>query len=215
MDEKRWLTSGDPTEMLGWLYRTRRVSERKARLLVCAVTRSMWGQLTDGRSRRAVEVAERFADGAAEEGERLAAARAAEHATWDLGGGSAPDAAHLACLAVDPGVGVDPLAAAGSVAHDPDRTREFAGLVREVFGNPFRPLLLEPAWLTPTVVSLSRAAYEERALPQGQLDAQRLLVLADALEEAGCADEGILGHLRSAGPHVRGCHVLDRVLGRE
>jgi hypothetical protein len=89
-------------------------------------------------------------------------------------------------------------------------------MVRCVFGNPFRPRLrLSPSLLTPTVVSLAKASYEERILPQGHLDPMRLAVLADALEEVGCADEGILGHLRSAGPHVRGCHVVDAVMSRE
>jgi hypothetical protein len=90
-----------------------------------------------------------------------------------------------------------------------------AALARDLFGNPFRPLRLSPSLLTPTVVSLARAPYEERILPLGHLDPMRLAVLADALEEVGCADEGILGHLRSAGPHVRGCFVVDAVMSRE
>jgi hypothetical protein len=93
--------------------------------------------------------------------------------------------------------------------------RQRSALARDLFGSPFRPLLLDPSWLTPEVLSLAKASYEERIMPQGHLDPQRLAVLADALEEVGCADEGILGHLRSAGPHVRGCHVVDAVLGRE
>ena len=62
VDEQGWLRSADPQAMLTWLYRTRRVSERKARLLVCAAARSAWDELTDPRSARAVEVAERFAE---------------------------------------------------------------------------------------------------------------------------------------------------------
>ena len=62
---------------------------------------------------------------------------------------------------------------------------------------------------------LARPAYEDRLLPSGHLDPVRLAVLADALEEAGCTDESILTHLRSAGPHVRGCWALDLVLGKE
>src|SRR5262245_24148029 len=211
VDEQGWLTSTDPTAMLGWLYRTRRVSERKARLLVCAAALSAWGQLTDERSRRAVEVAERFADGAAGEAERLTAARAAEHATWELGGLGAPGAAHLACLAVDPAVGVDPLAAAERVARD--KSGEYAGLARDLFGNPLRSLQLNPSLLTPTILSLAQAACEQRLLPQGHLDPVRLAVLADALEEVG-AGADVVGHLRSPGPHMRGCHVVDAVLGR-
>jgi hypothetical protein len=65
------------------------------------------------------------------------------------------------------------------------------------------------------VASLAAAAYEERLPLNGTLDPARLAVLSDALEEAGCADEAILSHLRSPGPHVRGCWALDLVLGKQ
>jgi hypothetical protein len=91
----------------------------------------------------------------------------------------------------------------------------YADLVREVFGNPIRPRRPDPAWLHPTVLSLAGAAYEERSMPAGELDPARLAVLSDALEEAGCTDEAILSHLRSPGPHVRGCWAVDLVLGKE
>jgi hypothetical protein len=87
-------------------------------------------------------------------------------------------------------------------------------LVRDIFGNPFRPVTPDPGWLTPTVNSLAQVAYEQRSLPAGTLDPARLAVLADALEEAGCRDEQILGHLRGPGPHVPGCFLLDLVLGK-
>jgi hypothetical protein len=75
----------------------------------------------------------------------------------------------------------------------------------------------EPAWTRwngGVALRLAEAAYEERSLPRGTLDADRLAVLADALEEAGCADPDLLGHLRGPGPHVRGCWALDLVLGK-
>jgi hypothetical protein len=90
-----------------------------------------------------------------------------------------------------------------------------AELLRDVVGNPFRPARLDPALRTPGVASLAQAAYEERALPSGHLDLTRLVTLADALESAGCPDADILAHLRSPGPHVRGCWALDLILGRE
>jgi hypothetical protein len=89
--------------------------------------------------------------------------------------------------------------------------------VREIFRNPFRPAALDPAWLAWNVGTISRlaqAAYEDRQLPAGTLDPGRLSVLADALEEAGCADTDIFGHLRSGGKHYRGCWVIDAVLGK-
>ncbi len=92
--------------------------------------------------------------------------------------------------------------------------REQATLARDIFGNPFRPSSLPPACRPTNVLSLARAAYDERYLPVGYLDNARLGVLSDALEEAGCTDADILSHLRSPGPHVRGCWALDLVLGK-
>jgi hypothetical protein len=80
-------------------------------------------------------------------------------------------------------------------------------LIRCLFGNPFRPTCLSPAWRTPQALALARTAYGERQF-------EELPVLADALEEAGCADEAILSHLRGPGPHVRGCWAVDLVLDR-
>jgi hypothetical protein len=78
--------------------------------------------------------------------------------------------------------------------------------------EPFRPVALDPAWLKPNVASLAQAADEERILPSGELDVARLAVLAGALEEAGAPDDQIT-HLRSPGPHVRGCWAVDLCLG--
>jgi hypothetical protein len=86
-----------------------------------------------------------------------------------------------------------------------------AALLRCIFGIPFRPLpRLNSAWLAwegGTVPKLAAALYDERAF-------DRLAVLADALEEAGCTDQSILDHLRGPGPHVRGCWAVDLVLGK-
>jgi len=77
---------------------------------------------------------------------------------------------------------------------------------------------VDPSWLAwdgGAVPKLATIAYEERVLPAGTLDPALLAVLADALEEAGCADAELLGHLRGPGPHVRGCWVVDLLLGKE
>ncbi|QDU18833.1 hypothetical protein ETAA1_07290 [Urbifossiella limnaea] len=86
-------------------------------------------------------------------------------------------------------------------------TAEQVRLLRDIFGNPFHPVALDPAWRTEAVVGLARGAYEDRAF-------DRLPVLADALEDAGCADGAVLAHCRGPGPHVRGCWVVDLVLGK-
>jgi hypothetical protein len=81
-------------------------------------------------------------------------------------------------------------------------------VLRDIFGNPFRSVVCDPVWRTSTVTQLAAALYDERAF-------ERLPILADALEEVGCADAALLGHLRGPGPHVRGCWVVDLVLGNQ
>lgn len=92
-------------------------------------------------------------------------------------------------------------------------------LVRDIFGNPFKPSKLNPSWLAWNDGSISKAAaaaYSEREMPSGHLDNARLAVLADMLEEAGCRDEEVLGHLREPGAvHVRGCWCVDLLTGKE
>ena len=86
--------------------------------------------------------------------------------------------------------------------------RLLALLLRDIFGNPFRPVAAEPRWLTSDVVALARGIYDDRAF-------DRLPILADALEEAGCDHPDVLSHCRGPGPHARGCWVVDGVLGKE
>lgn len=81
-------------------------------------------------------------------------------------------------------------------------------ILRDIIGNPFRPVTFDPAWQTSTVTALAQAIYEEQAF-------DRLPILADALEDAGCTTADILGHCRGDGEHVRGCWVVDLVLGKE
>jgi hypothetical protein len=81
-------------------------------------------------------------------------------------------------------------------------------LFREIFGNPFRPVAADPAWLTSAVVSLARAIYNDRAF-------DHMPILADALQDAGCDNPDILDHCRGPGSHVRGCWVVDAVLNQQ
>jgi hypothetical protein len=86
-----------------------------------------------------------------------------------------------------------------------------AGLLRCIFGNPFRPVAVVRAWAAwngRTVARLAQATYDERAF-------DRMPVLADALEEAGCAKRAFLEHCRGGGPHARGCRVVDALLGKK
>ena len=81
-------------------------------------------------------------------------------------------------------------------------------LLDDIFGNPFRPVVFEPSWRTSTAVAVAYGIYEERAF-------DRMPILADALEDAGCDNEDILNHCRQPGEHVRGCWVVDFVLGNK
>jgi hypothetical protein len=84
----------------------------------------------------------------------------------------------------------------------------WCALLRDAFGNPFRPVAVLPEWRTDTTVSLARTMYESR-------DFGAMPILADALQDAGCDSAEILDHCRGPGPHVRGCWVVDLVLGKE
>jgi hypothetical protein len=81
------------------------------------------------------------------------------------------------------------------------------GFLRDIFGNPFRPVNADPMWLTATVVGLARTIYAGRAF-------DRLPILADALKEAGCDNTDVLNHCRQPGEHVRGCWAVDLILGK-
>ena len=81
-------------------------------------------------------------------------------------------------------------------------------VLRDIFGNPFRPVIINSAWLTPKVTTLAQSIYDNRAF-------ERMPELADALQEAGCDNQDILSHCRGPGPHVKGCWVVDLLLGKE
>jgi hypothetical protein len=90
------------------------------------------------------------------------------------------------------------------------RTGQTAGLLREIVGNPFRPVAVDPLWLAANDGAVLHLANEMAS----SRDYSSMPVLADALEDAGCDEAAILAHLRSPGPHVRGCWPLDLVLGK-
>jgi hypothetical protein len=228
MTEKQWLKCHDLDEMLRFL--SGKTSERKLRLFACASCRRIWGRITHLRSRRALEISESYADGQADFTELEAAFRVADHVHmissyrvgWD-----ALDAARLAAHPEKRGLadGTASAAAMEEAKGAADFLKERAHIkarqciiIRDLFGNPFRPLIIPSSmlsWNDGIIPRLAQPAYEERILPAGTLDNTRLLILADALEEAGCIDEQILTHLRSGGEHYRGCWVIDLLLGKE
>jgi hypothetical protein len=211
MREATWLRATTVTPMLDHLRKNG--SERKLRLFACACCRLFWPLLRRESSRRAVEVAERYADGLAD---RTALVTASKSATPDIlrwpsgdhAGFAAANAARC-CLYTDAWTGAR--GTSGAASQIGVRQEQQVLLLRELCGNPFRPPLpLDPAWLTANdgaALELARAVYDQRAF-------DRLPILADALEEAGCTDAELLAHCRQSGEHARGCWVVDRVLGK-
>jgi hypothetical protein len=175
-----------------------------------------WPIRIDPHTRHAIETAERYADG---EGTIKALMQAGKDASRVARTNrkitNRKMAAHLAELAAgaadwDPGMAVNL-----NFNSSPTLRKTLAPIiVRDIIGNPFRPVVISPAWLTATVLSLAQAAYDDRTLPAGTLDNTLVAILADALEEAGCQDQDLLVHCRSGGEHVRGCWVVDLILGK-
>jgi hypothetical protein len=220
MTEEEWLTATDPGPLLEFLrYKT---SERKRRLTGCGLAQSTW---LDRQCRAAIPDIERYADGEVEES-LMAGRRKELHSLRGRVPRTSEEVLAITLLIWAAGqrtgeydlmshVGFDSL-------HDhpnQPQTRSFnpsfagrtkyhqAGILRDIFGNPFRPVAADPSWLTSTVVALAHAIYAERAF-------DRMPVLADALEESGCDHPDVLAHCRCDGPHVRGCWVVDSVLGK-
>jgi hypothetical protein len=214
MTEDKWLESDDPVALLD--FARRKVSPRKVRLFACACCRLVWDRLTDERSRQAVRTAERFADGevSAKVLERH------EDAAWQLVSRvmerTPRQYANLVAwqsafqiTEADPTHFIRRVVRASDDRVSP---AALAVLLREVCGNPFRPVRIEPAWLRwhqGCVENLARVIYRE-----GRFD--EVPVLGDALEEAGCSDEEILLHCQDCdgSDHVRGCWVVDAILAK-
>ncbi len=213
MTESEWLECTDPTPMLDVVLRVN-ANNRKVRLFACAYARKLWTQFDDERSKQAVEVAEEYADGEAHEQDRERAWQRADTVVVDAVANQ--DFVRAAIVVYAKRCLAKPM---DQVVRLPFHFHTWVlvdvVIVKDIFGNPFRTVSIVPAWLIPTVTTLAQAAYEERILPSGQLDPARLAVLSDALEEAGCDIPDILTHLRGPGPHVRGCWVLDLLLGKE
>jgi hypothetical protein len=227
MTEREWLECDDPERMLEFL--RDRTSERKLRLFAAACCRRIWHLLTDRWSRKAITTAEKAADGLVDEkklrlawGDACRSARQldrrnrgqtperyvvtaapAEADAWMAARGAASVTASYTVERVVLSQGRDHWQA----AYDSERGAQCV-LLRDVFGNPFHPTAFDGTWRTPQALALARAAYEDRSF-------EGLPLLADALEEAGCTDAELRAHLRSGGPHARGCWALDLVLGQK
>lgn len=227
MTEAEWFASSDPERMLCHFRVRDRRGPRKLRLYAVACCRRIWHLIPDSRSREVVEVAERYADGGCSDEELGRAAAAAEvvhRKAFDEKGkvGSTAEwcvvfTAHEMPFHVARTVN---WMSANAAYHNSANADEIPRVhfLRDIFGNFFHPAAINPAWRAwkdGTVVKLAQAVYDEREIPSGHLDAGRMASLADALEESGCTDQHILAHCRGPGPHVRGCWVVDLLLGKE
>jgi hypothetical protein len=205
MTEAEWLACEDPRRMLGSVRgdERNRLPERRSRLFGVACCRRLLHLIVDSRSLKALEVMERYADGAATTDELDAAyseavdveAYYAEHPDRRHGSrlvalGRAANAVAGCCHEQElaEGVALEALTAA-EAANITGEAEAQANLLRDIFGNPFRPVAFDPAWRTEHTVGIASKVYEER-------DFATMPILAGALEEAGCVEASILVHCR-------------------
>jgi hypothetical protein len=237
MTEAEWLSCDDPQLMLQFLRDT--ACSRKLRLFAISCCRR-WIHLLVAETLGALETAELFAEGKVDSSARKQARELAFQSGWNpdkstahrRGPAKACVTAALARCPCDAAIGAEHMARhIGALSRRWDITayeqtelglrlkrsksaearveqaKFHAGIIKDIFGNPFRQLTLNNSWLTPTVVALSASIYEERAF-------DRMPILADALQDAGCDNEEILNHCRQPGEHVRGCFLVDWILGK-
>lgn len=201
--EEDWKTSAK----VEWLLSTPAgmLSPRKVRLFTCSCCRQIWNSQDNPKIYQFIEQAERLAD--------------AENEPWDLSftqWAFGVPLAYRLFVVMDNAPPKGALMVTGAIwresapAERGPRQRHQADLLRDLVGNPFRPVPLDPAWVAwndGVVARLARSIYDERRF-------EELPVLADALEDAGCTEASILDHCRSGKEHARGCWALDLVLGR-
>jgi hypothetical protein len=227
MTEAQWLSEEHNSQAMvsslrGTTFTRTKAGKRKLRLFACACCRLVWDLLTDPLLRQAVEVAERSAEGQAGNDELQKAyesargtrmhtsTAAADHrqrtAAWMAEQAAQPKAFSAA---FDMTASPIPLTGACGVEEE-ERSAAHCELLRCIFGNPYRPVRIAPHWLRfngGCIRGIAAAIYEER-------DFDRLPILADALEEAGCTEQALIDHLRGRAIHARGCWVIDALLGK-
>jgi hypothetical protein len=210
MNEAEWLACEEPRAMLAAVADSG--SQRRLRLFACGCCRAMELTPVDQAGARVIEVAERHADARATDDELRAAHEAAEEVEptsmnerpWN----------YVCLLCYGHLYIAEPRAreAAGQLAEAALQTPESrvtaCAVLRDIFGNPFRAPTFSPSCRTDTAVALACQMYESR-------DFSAMPILADALQDAGCDSADILDHCRAREAHVRGCWVVDLLLGSE
>jgi hypothetical protein len=210
--EPKWLEWSNVVGMLRFIHIRKLQSNRKFRLLACAWATSVNGWSAHPSHARAIDMAQRFADGWVPPNERLATMANLQLPPEPWNAEQLVRASVRSTLEEDPGYAVSltlqcVLMLANQRSEEVD-WQLHAPLLRDIFGNPFRPVTFDPAWRTSDVMILAQGIYNEHAF-------DRMPILADALQDAGCDNDDILNHCRDAStPHARGCWVVDLVLGK-
>lgn len=222
MTEEEWLGCKLPKVMLRCPELN--CSDRKLRLYCCACIRALPVDFADGSRGCAADVGEGIADGriSKEEQAKAEVAFRADYMNYGDSFASWVYASELTYVAVKLEF-LWGFLIATSARDTAEKSRREAMieeaialehldrlqpiLLRDIIGNPFRPVAFDPAWRTDTVTALARTMYESREF-------SAMPILADALQDTGCDSTDILNHCRSDGPHVRGCWVVDLVLGK-
>jgi hypothetical protein len=231
MTEAEWLACENPWAMMEYVLSHPRMARskkgrRKVRLANVACTRLLVDLFPEPTFRNAINVAERLADGEAsreETGRASAQAKIFCAKQFGQAGSEPPNQEGVAlyqvaraCASLADTKARDFALSGVIMAYGSDRRDDMgicqrqAELLRCVFGNLFHEGAVPAGWENwndGTLPRLALSVYNER-------DFTRLSILADALEDAGFTAEAILSHLRSPGPHVRGCWALDLILGR-
>jgi hypothetical protein len=211
--EGHWLTGASPASLLYAAKRLKALKPRKAMLFVCGCYRLVWDEIALANVRETVQMAEERADRKVKQEEL--------YKYQYVSGLRVRDAQNLLQLSltslVTPRMIPAHVAWLVRAAFDPTKhdnpnkwedCKPQADLVRDLFGNPYQPVKIDTSWRTDTALSLARTMYENR-------DFSAMPILADALQDAGCDSEDILNHCRdSNATHVRGCWVVDLVLGK-
>jgi hypothetical protein len=213
MTEGEWLAYAEHSKLFQCLRRHIPVDHRKYRLFLSACCRTFLPVLLKSQvTRNLIEMAEGYADGVAGRDELVRAKRMSLRAVKNnlrletAVRGVAHGLPHRQVVDF-PFFCLRPWRASNYNRPTVAQQRRLVRIIRDIFGNPFRPINLDPAWLTSTVVAFARQMYDSR-------DFSAMPILADALQDAGCENEEILKHCRGRGEHTRGCFVVDACLGR-
>jgi hypothetical protein len=207
VSEEEWLLCDEPPKLMAALLEgSRNPTDRKIRLFACAAAKLYLSTHPAAICyHNALAVAERFADSCATADELQRAGREAKKQyRWRTDDTALQIVRHAAYLRTRGHS--DSVRYATSYTYFDNKINSL--FFRCIFGNPFRPITLEPSWRTSTVVALSNGIYQDRAF-------DRMPILADALQDAGCENVDILNHCREPENHVRGCWVVDLILGKD